>query len=50
LDVDLVRQLADDLGVRLAIEEGSIGGFGDLVLHFLSIPDTYFEAATQFEQ
>jgi 1-deoxy-D-xylulose-5-phosphate synthase len=66
LDVDLVRQLADDNGVLITIEEGSIGGFGDHVLHFLSldgllddgnlkfrpmvIPDTYFEAATQFEQ
>jgi 1-deoxy-D-xylulose-5-phosphate synthase len=66
LDVDLVRQLADDHGVLITIEEGSIGGFGDHVLHFLSldgllddgqlkfrpmvIPDTYFEAATQFEQ
>jgi 1-deoxy-D-xylulose-5-phosphate synthase len=66
LDVDLVRDLADDHGVLITIEEGSIGGFGDHVLHFLSldgllddgelkfrpmvIPDTYFEAATQFEQ
>ena len=66
LDVDLVRELADDHGVLITIEEGSIGGFGDHVLHFLSldgllddgnlkfrpmvIPDTYFEAATQFEQ
>mmetsp|Transcript_27103 Transcript_27103/g.50798 ORF Transcript_27103/g.50798 Transcript_27103/m.50798 type:complete len:526 (-) Transcript_27103:75-1652(-) len=66
LDVDLVRQLADDNGVLITIEEGSIGGFGDHVLHFLSldgllddgdlkfrpmvIPDSYFEAATQFEQ
>jgi 1-deoxy-D-xylulose-5-phosphate synthase len=48
------------------VEEGSIGGFGDHVLHFLSldghlddgelkfrpmvIPDKYFEAATQHEQ
>jgi 1-deoxy-D-xylulose-5-phosphate synthase len=66
LDVDLVRQLADDHGVLITIEEGSIGGFGDHVLHFLSldglldegnlkfrpmvIPDAYFEAATQFQQ
>jgi 1-deoxy-D-xylulose-5-phosphate synthase len=66
LDVDLVRELADNHGVLITIEEGSIGGFGDHVLHFLSldgllddgnlkfrpmvIPDTYFEAATQFEQ
>jgi 1-deoxy-D-xylulose-5-phosphate synthase len=66
LDVDLVRQLADEHSVLITVEEGSIGGFGDHVLHFLSldgllddgelkfrpmvIPDTYFEAATQFEQ
>jgi len=66
LDVDLVRQLADDNGVLITIEEGSIGGFGDHVLHFLSldgslddgnfkfrpmvIPDAYFEAGTQFQQ
>jgi 1-deoxy-D-xylulose-5-phosphate synthase len=66
LDVDLVRQLADDHSVLITVEEGSIGGFGDHVLHFLTldglmddgnlkfrpmvIPDTYFEAATQYEQ
>merc|ERR1712194_729233 len=66
LDVDLVRQLADEHSVLITIEEGSIGGFGDHVLHFLTldglmddgnlkfrpmvIPDTYFEAATQYEQ
>jgi 1-deoxy-D-xylulose-5-phosphate synthase len=66
LDVDLVRQLADEHSVLITIEEGSIGGFGDHVLHFLSldgllddgqlkfrpmvIPDAYFEAATQYEQ
>jgi 1-deoxy-D-xylulose-5-phosphate synthase len=66
LDVDLVRELADEHSVLITIEEGSIGGFGDHVLHFLSLdgllddgqlkfrpmvlPDTYFEAATQHEQ
>lgn len=66
LDVDLVRQLADEHSVLITIEEGSIGGFGDHVLHFLSldgllddgdlkfrpmvIPDAYFETATQYEQ
>jgi 1-deoxy-D-xylulose-5-phosphate synthase len=66
LDIDLVRELAQDNGVIITIEEGSIGGFGDHVLHFLAldgalddgdvkfrpmvIPDTYFEAATQYEQ
>lgn len=66
LDVDLVRQLADEHSVMITIEEGSIGGFGDHVLHFLTldglmddgnlkfrpmvIPDTLFEAASQYEQ
>ena len=66
LDVELVRELADDHGVLITVEEGSIGGFGDHVLHFLSLdglmddgllkfrpmvmPDNYFEAATQNEQ
>ena len=66
LDVDLVRELADEHGVLITIEEGSIGGFGDHVLHFLSldgllddgnlkfrpmvIPDVLFEAASQHEQ
>jgi 1-deoxy-D-xylulose-5-phosphate synthase len=66
LDVDLVRKLADDHGVLITVEEGSIGGFGDHVLHFLAldglldggelkfrpmvIPDAYFETATQYEQ
>jgi 1-deoxy-D-xylulose-5-phosphate synthase len=66
LDVDLVRELADEHSVLITVEEGSIGGFGDHVLHFLSldgllddgelkfrpmvIPDAYFEAATQYEQ
>jgi 1-deoxy-D-xylulose-5-phosphate synthase len=66
LDVDLVRKLAKDNSVLITVEEGSIGGFGDHVLHFLSldglldegnlkfrpmvIPDTLFEAASQHEQ
>lgn len=66
LDVDLVRQLADDHSVLITIEEGSIGGFGDHVLHFLALdgalddgklkvrpmvlPDTLFEAGPQYEQ
>jgi 1-deoxy-D-xylulose-5-phosphate synthase len=66
LDVDLIRQLADDHSVLITIEEGSIGGFGDHVLHFMTldglmdegnikfrpmvIPDTLFEAATQYQQ
>mmetsp|Transcript_68694 Transcript_68694/g.102112 ORF Transcript_68694/g.102112 Transcript_68694/m.102112 type:complete len:620 (+) Transcript_68694:229-2088(+) len=66
LDVDLVRELVDDNSIIITVEEGSIGGFGDHVLHFLTLdgalddgnlkfrpmvlPDTYFETATQFEQ
>jgi len=66
LDVELVRKLADEHGVLITVEEGSIGGFGDHVLHFLSLdglmdegglkfrpmvmPDSYFETATQQEQ
>jgi len=66
LDEDLIRELADENGIIITIEEGSIGGFGDHVLHFLAnegalddgelifrpmvLPDTYFEAATQYEQ
>mmetsp|Transcript_19912 Transcript_19912/g.19164 ORF Transcript_19912/g.19164 Transcript_19912/m.19164 type:complete len:213 (-) Transcript_19912:348-986(-) len=66
LDVDLVRQLADDHSVIITVEEGAIGGFGDHVLHFLALdgaldegnlkfrpmvlPDSYFETGTQFEQ
>lgn len=66
LDEDLIRELADENGIIITIEEGSVGGFGDHVLHFLAndgalddgelkfrpmvLPDTYFEAATQYEQ
>ncbi|KAL7444680.1 hypothetical protein ACHAXH_006512 [Discostella pseudostelligera] len=66
LDVDLIRELVKNNGIIITVEEGSIGGFGDHVLHFLSLdgalddgklkfrpmvlPDTYFEAATQYEQ
>jgi len=66
LDVDLVRELADEHSVLITVEEGSIGGFGDHVLHFLALdgaldegnlkvrpmvmPDSYFEAGTQHEQ
>merc|ERR1719183_2732512 len=36
LDEDLVLSLAADNGVIVTVEEGSVGGFGDHVLHFLS--------------
>jgi 1-deoxy-D-xylulose-5-phosphate synthase len=37
LDQDLVRQLARHHEVLVTIEEGSIGGFGSQVLHFLAL-------------
>jgi 1-deoxy-D-xylulose-5-phosphate synthase len=66
LDEDLIRELVDENSVLITVEEGSIGGFGDHVLHFLSkdgafdegnlkfrpmvLPDELFEAGTQQEQ
>jgi len=66
LDIELIRQLVNQSSVLITIEEGSIGGFGDHVLHFLTldgaldsgelkfrpmvISDKLFEAATQTEQ
>ena len=66
LDKELIRSLVDENSILITIEEGSIGGFGDHVLHFLShdgalddgnlkfrsmiLPDELFEAGTQQEQ
>lgn len=66
LDTDLVTKLAEEHDVLITVEEGSIGGFGDHVLHFLALnglldsgslkvrpmvlPDKYIEAASQSEQ
>jgi 1-deoxy-D-xylulose-5-phosphate synthase len=66
LDEEMIRDLVDDHSVIITVEEGSIGGFGDHVMHFLSndgafdegnlkfrsmvLPDMYFEAGTQQEQ
>jgi 1-deoxy-D-xylulose-5-phosphate synthase len=36
LDTDLIRQLAREHEVLITIEEGSVGGFGSHVLHFLA--------------
>jgi 1-deoxy-D-xylulose-5-phosphate synthase len=36
LDEDLVRRLASEHEVLITIEEGSVGGFGAFVLHFLA--------------
>ena len=66
LDTDLVAKLVAEHDVLITIEEGSIGGFGDHVLHFLAldgllddgtcrvrpmvIPDQWIETAAQSEQ
>ena len=66
LDEDLLRELANESDVLVTVEEGSKGGFGDHVLHFLSdeglldrgtlrartmvIPDGWIEAGTIMEQ
>jgi 1-deoxy-D-xylulose-5-phosphate synthase len=36
LDMDLIKQLADEHEVLITIEEGAIGGFGSHVLHHLA--------------
>ena len=36
LDTDLIKSLADEHEVLITIEEGSVGGFGAMVLHALS--------------
>ena len=66
LDTNLVSELAREHDLLITIEEGSIGGFGDHVLHFLSLggfldqgtlkvrpmvlPDSYIEAASMEQQ
>jgi len=66
LDTALIAKLVAEHDVLITIEEGSIGGFGDHVLHYLALngllddgstkvrpmvlPDKYFEAGTQAEQ
>lgn len=66
LDIDLIRSLANSHDVLITVEEGSVGGFGDHVLHFMSLdgllddgklkvrplvlPDTFIEAMSQDEQ
>nr|ALJ30089.1 1-deoxy-D-xylulose 5-phosphate synthase 4 [Stevia rebaudiana] len=37
LDTELIRRLANEHEVLLTVEEGSIGGFGSHVAHFLSL-------------
>ncbi|HET6390449.1 1-deoxy-D-xylulose-5-phosphate synthase [Hyphomicrobium sp.] len=36
LDTELIRQLAENHDVLITIEEGSVGGFGSHVLHYLA--------------
>jgi len=66
IDTALVDRLASENDVMVTVEEGSIGGFGDHVLHYLALsgaldhgelkvrpmvlPDKYIEAASQGEQ
>lgn len=37
LDTNLIRQLAKEHEILITVEEGSIGGFGSHVAHFLSL-------------
>lgn len=37
LDTELVRRLAREHEILITVEEGSIGGFGSHVAHFLSL-------------
>lgn len=66
LDVQLIRSLASEHDILVTVEEGSVGGFGDHVLHMLAtdgllddgklkvrpmvLPDKFIEAGTQAEQ
>lgn len=66
LDTKLIAELADNHDVLVTVEEGSIGGFGDHVLHFLAlggyldngnlkvrpmvIPDKYIETGSMDQQ
>lgn len=37
LDADLIRRVAKEHEILITVEEGSIGGFGSHVSHFLSL-------------
>lgn len=66
LDRDLITSLVEDHEIVISIEEGSIGGFGDHVLHFMALegmldngdvkfrpmvlPDRYIDHGSQGEQ
>ena len=48
LDVDMIRELAKDNGITITVEEGHIGGFGDHVLHLLSLDGALGEGGLKF--
>ena len=65
LDHDLIRSLVKHHRILITLEEGSIGGFGSQVLHFLAhgglldaappirpliLPDTFIDQDTQENQ
>ncbi|CDF32723.1 unnamed protein product [Chondrus crispus] len=66
LDRDLIRKLVNDHEIIITVEEGSIGGFGDHVVHFavlegmlddgkvkirpMVLPDRYIDHGSQGEQ
>lgn len=66
LDRELISQLVREHDIVISVEEGSIGGFGDHVLHFMALegmldngdvkfrpmvlPDRYIEHGSQSEQ
>lgn len=66
LDEELIKKLAETHDVLITCEEGSVGGFGDHVLHYITneglldegklkaramvLPDKYIEAGSQNEQ
>lgn len=37
LDGDLIKRLANEHEILITVEEGSVGGFGSHVSHFLSL-------------
>jgi 1-deoxy-D-xylulose-5-phosphate synthase len=64
LDTDLIRQLARNHEALITIEQGSVGGFGAMVLHHLAgtgqldrglkirtmtLPDVYIDQASPSE-
>jgi 1-deoxy-D-xylulose-5-phosphate synthase len=65
LDTDLIRRLAREHEVVITVEEGSVGGFGSMVLHdfatsglldrglkirTLTLPDVFLDHDTPFKQ